>query len=377
MRLELWQRNLAALFVGQTMTAIAFSFIFPFIPLYVQVLGVTGTTEAAQWAGTIAAAAALAMAVTQPIWGNMADRWGRKPMVVRAMLGGGGTIILMGFATSPEQLLFLRFVQGCLMGTMAASTALVAASTPRDRLGFALGLIQVAMFVGNSLGPLVGGLIADTLGYRIAFQLAGGLMLVAAALVITVVREQFVRPQGGAAHDGVWTGSRAVLSLAFFPMLVIVIFLIQLGGVIVGPMLSLFVAELHAAENAATQAGIVIAATGAVSAISAVVIGRISDRAGRKVILTGMAVAGSAYAAGDIPGRPDAHRQCPGGRPGAGGAPGSGLRSDHRGRRPVWCRGAAAGGGHRHPSGAAGRVLHHRRRLRRSVAVGGPVAAAQ
>ncbi|MCL4369303.1 MAG: MFS transporter [Chloroflexi bacterium] len=282
---ETWQRNLAALFVGQTLTAVAYSFLFPFVPLYVQVLGVEDTVEAAQWAGVIAAAAAFTMAAFQPLWGNIADRWGRKPMVVRAMAAGSITIALMGFVTSPEQLLALRIVQGVFMGTVSASTALVAGCTPRDRLGFALGLIQVAMFLGSSIGPLIGGVAADTLGYRISFYIAGSLMLMGTILVIKVVKERFDQPAPEAIQQGIVATSRALLGLAFFPILIGIVFLIQLGGVIVSPVLSLFIAELNGGENAATAAGLVLGATGAVSAVSAIVIGRISDRVGRTVIL--------------------------------------------------------------------------------------------
>src|SRR5690242_134022 len=114
---------------------VAFSFYFPFIPLYVQTLGVHGDAAAAQWAGLITAASAISMAVAQPIWGNLSDKWGRKPMVIRSMLSGGLIAILMGFATTPEHLLIMRFIQGSLTGTVAASNALVAASTPKRRLG--------------------------------------------------------------------------------------------------------------------------------------------------------------------------------------------------------------------------------------------------
>ncbi|MCL4498922.1 MAG: MFS transporter [Chloroflexi bacterium] len=285
MRIENWQRNLIALFIGQLLTASAFSFIFPFIPLYVQVLGVRGTNEAADWAAAIAAAAAFSMTITQPIWGNMADRVGRKPMVVRSMVGNIFTIIFMGLATSPEQLLVLRLIQGALMGTLAASTALVATSTPKPRLGFALGIMQVAVFLGSSAGPLVGGLIADTFGYRMPFYVSSGLLVFGSTLVITMVREDFVRPPAGAPHPSVWAGSRSLFAMAFFPILVGIIFLIQLGGVIVSPVLSLFIAELHEGENAATAAGLVLAATGAASAISAIIIGRFSDRVGHTLIL--------------------------------------------------------------------------------------------
>ncbi len=280
-----WQRNLAAVWTAQAMTAMAFSFVFPFIPLYVQVLGVQGTAEAAQWAAYIGAAAALSMTVAQPIWGTLADRSGRKPMVIRSMLGGAITIGLMGFATSPEQLLILRFIQGTVTGVVAAATALVATSTPKPRLGFALGLMQVAMFGGTSAGPLLGGLIADTLGYRVAFYAAAALMLSGSVIVARFVHEDFTRPPADAVRPGVLAESRSLLAIAFLPVVISVIFLIQLGGVIITPVLSLFIADLAGGESAATAAGTILAATGAVSAISAILVGRYNDRIGPRRIL--------------------------------------------------------------------------------------------
>lgn len=285
MRISTWQRNLAALWIGQTFTMVAFSFVFPFFPLYVQELGVEGTAEAAQWAGYVGAAAAISMAVAQPIWGNMADRWGRKPMVIRSMVGSAITVAAMGFVTSPEQLVALRFLQGAVSGVVSAANALVASSAPKERLGFSLGLMQVALFVGHALGPLGGGLIADAMGFRMPFYVAGGLMATGALIVVLFVHEDFTRPAAGTPRRGVLAEGRALFGIGLFPVLVVVIFLIQFGGVIVGPVLSLYVEELHGAANAATMAGVVIALNGVVSAVAAVLIGRVSDRIGPAVIL--------------------------------------------------------------------------------------------
>jgi DHA1 family multidrug resistance protein-like MFS transporter len=168
---------------------------------------------------------------------------------------------------------------------VAAATALVATSTPKPRLGFALGLMQVAMFLGSSVGPLVGGLIADNLSYRASFYAAGALMVVGGTVALLFVHERFAPPPTTEPREGVIAGSRALLAMQVFPILIGVIFLIQLGGVIVSPVLSLFIADLSGAENAATVAGTVLAATGAVSAASAIAIGRVSDRIGHTVIL--------------------------------------------------------------------------------------------
>lgn len=281
-----WQRNLAAAFIAQLLTMTAWSFFFPFIPLYVQTLGVHGNEAAAQWAGAIAAASAISMAVSQPLWGAQADRVGRKPMLIRATLGLAIVTLIMGFATSPEQLLVLRFIQGAVSGIGGAVNALVASGTPRHRLGFALGLTQVGSFVGASAGPLVGGVIADNFGYRVSFYAAAVLMFVGAAIVIAIVQEDFKRPAPGIARESTWAGVRSLAANAVIPIVVVVIFLIQFGATIVNPILSLFIVDLHGGDNAATVAGLVLASTGFASAVSALVLGRMSDRVGHVRVLT-------------------------------------------------------------------------------------------
>ena len=282
---EHWQRNLAVLWLAQTLMMMAFSFFFPFIPLYVQTLGVQGTAQAAQWAGLLSAASAISMAIVQPIWGNLADRFGRKPMVVRSMVSAGILTSLMGLATSPEQLLVLRFLQGALSGSVSAANAMVASTTPRERLGYALGVMQVALFVGSSLGPLAGGLVADSFGHRSSFFISGVGMIAGGAVVILFAKERFARPPAGGGRRSVLKESRSLLALPTFPILIVVIFMIQLGVMVISPVLSLYVAELGGPENAATAAGVVLGASGAVSAASALTIGRVSDRIGARVIL--------------------------------------------------------------------------------------------
>ncbi|MGE5620686.1 MAG: MFS transporter [Sphingomonadaceae bacterium] len=282
---EKWQRNLAALVLGQALNMVAFSFVFSFFPLYVQTLGVSGTEEAAQWSGMIIAATAISMAISQPIWGNLADRCGRKPMLMRSMLGGSVVLTLMGMVQSPEQLLAMRFVQGLVSGTVAAGNALVAASVPRQRLGFALGLMQVAFFFGTSVGPLLGGVMADLWGFRVPFFAAGAMLAIGLLVVTIFVREEFTPPSSAASRAGVWTQSRALLAMPVIPILLSVLLLIQLGNVIVSPVLSLFIAELNASEKAGTAAGVVLGATGAASAVSALALGRLGDRIGHAVIL--------------------------------------------------------------------------------------------
>ncbi len=284
-QIEDWHRNLAAVWLAHMITFLAFSFVSPFIPLYVQSLGVKDNTQASQWSGLIFAGSSLTMAIMQPIWGNLADRWGCRPMLIRSLIGGSVTTVLMGLAAGPEQLLVFRTIQGATLGTTAAANALVSANTPRHRLGFALGVLQMAAFIGISVGPLVAGVIADTFGYRASFFVAAALMVVGATVVVALVREHHVRPQSGTPQKGVLAGGRSLMAVSLFPVLISVVYLLNLGNVIVSPMLSLFIAELSTNAGAATSAGIVLAATGFASAISAILLGRISDRVGHTTIL--------------------------------------------------------------------------------------------
>jgi DHA1 family multidrug resistance protein-like MFS transporter len=280
-----WKSNLIALFAAQTCVMIAFSFVFPFIPLYVRDLGVTNNADAARWAGAISAAAAVTMAFAQPVWGNLADRYGRRIMVLRSIGAAGVTLTLMGFVNHPWQLLVLRFLQGAFTGTVAASNALIATSVPRDRLGSSLGLMQVALFVGTALGPLVGGVIADWLGFRTACFAAGILMVLAFVLVSTLVRENFTPPPADAPHESILADSRKMLAVPGLLMILVVTFLIQFGASVVAPVLALFIHELTNAKNAASAAGVIMAGTGVASAFAAVTVGRLGDKLGHRRVL--------------------------------------------------------------------------------------------
>jgi MFS transporter, DHA1 family, multidrug resistance protein len=291
-----WRRNLIALSIGEMLSIAGFYFFTPLLPLFVQHLGSYGTTEAVQWAGVMAATSSLAAAAVQPAWGAMADRWGRKPMVIRSMLGGGATTLLMALATSPQVLLGMYTLQGIISGTVAASTALVAASVPKRHLGFALGILQVSVFVGASCGPLGGGLVADAFGYQAAFFVAAGLLIIGAVVVNNLVRESFTGPSNTTPRQSVWAEGRSLLGIGLFPLLLAVIFLIQFGNTTLNPVASLFIVSLTEGGNVATSVGLVMAATGAASAVSAFAIGRLGDRVGHKpVLLVSLAGAALSY----------------------------------------------------------------------------------
>jgi MFS transporter, DHA1 family, multidrug resistance protein len=172
------------------MAIFGFSFAFPFLSIFISHdLGVPQGRDLDLWTAAIASVSGLAMAIASPIWGLLGDRYGRKPMLLRSMVGGALTVGLIYFAHTPTELLVLRFLQGATSGTVAAATALVAAETPRNRVGWALGVVTSAVALGGAIGPVIGGLAGAVFGLRLVF-LGGGILLLLSTLpVLLIVRE--------------------------------------------------------------------------------------------------------------------------------------------------------------------------------------------
>ena len=292
-----WRQTLYALWVAQLLTIIGFSLRTPFLPFYVAELGATTFEQQALWAGAITAGGAAVMAIAAPIWGTLADRYGRKLMVLRAMFAGSLTISLMALATSPWQLLALRFAEGAFTGTVAASTTLAASTVPRERLGYGLGLMQMAVFSGSAVGPLLGGVLADAFGYRLTFVLAGAMLFTSGGIVLLLVHEPFERPNAESSGRG---ARIPTVTLLWQPALLAVI-----GGLLalrsasgaLQPIVPLLVEQLARGSSAVNSlAGLSIGIAGLTSAVASVVIGRAGDQFGvRRLLIATSLLAGLTY----------------------------------------------------------------------------------
>jgi MFS transporter, DHA1 family, multidrug resistance protein len=193
-----WRRNLAALWFAEFTAIFGFSFAFPFLPIFLHHdLGVATGRDLDLWTAASASASGFSMAIASPIWGILGDRLGRKPMLIRSMLGGAITVGLMSFSQNPAELVVLRFLQGATSGTVAAATALVAAETPRSRVAWALGVVNSGVALGGAIGPVVGGFAGAFFGLRYVFFGGGILLLLSLIPVVVIVRESPTVPQLG------------------------------------------------------------------------------------------------------------------------------------------------------------------------------------
>jgi DHA1 family multidrug resistance protein-like MFS transporter len=194
-----WRRNLATLWIAQFTAIFGITFVLPFLPVYLHNdLGVRGDSDLAFWTGLVVGASGFTLAVANPIWGMFADRFGRKRMVVRAMIGGGIVVCLMAFVQTPQQLLAVRLLLGAVAGSVSASTALVVAETPAREVGRALGIFSSGVAMGRTIGPLVGGVLASIFMLRNVF-LGSGIMFCLASLVVIFGTRESARPRAHTA----------------------------------------------------------------------------------------------------------------------------------------------------------------------------------
>ena len=279
-----WKRTFVSAFIAQICSITGFSFAMPFLPFYIKDLGVTDPKMQTFWAGLCLGAAGVTFSLFSPVWGNLAYRHGRKIMVVRSMFGGTLVLVLMSIVQSPWQLLACRFLQGCLTGTVPASVALVASVAPPRRTGFALGMMNSAVFIGAAGGPLVGGIVADAFGYRNAFLCGAVVMTVGALVALFGTREEFQRPAGSKPSLPL----KRIMLLPGFLAAVMVMLAVRLSNSIANPAFPLIVREIHAnLKTLNTVTGGIVAVAAVAGAVSSAVLGLLGDRHGHKRILIG------------------------------------------------------------------------------------------
>jgi MFS family permease len=293
-----WRRNLVILTAGCFTTIVAMTLLLPYLPIYVQQLGVHGKADIVRWSGIAYAATFVTAALTAPLWGSLGDRFGRKPMLIRASLGMAFAMSLIGFAQNVWELVALRLLVGLLGGYSSASTIMVAAQTPKARSGWALGVLASGVMAGNLAGPLVGGFAPGLIGARATFLASGGLIF------LTFLATAFWLREDHAAEGSVTPGPRArprhgAWAQVPTPAAVIVLLgsasLLALATTSIEPIVTVYVRGLTGSDaHVAAYAGVLMALTSAGSILAAPRTGRLADRVGHVRVLAGSLVVAGA-----------------------------------------------------------------------------------
>jgi len=281
-----WQRNLAVCVFGAFTTIIAMTLLLPFLPLYVEQLGVSDPAAIVQWSGVAFGATFLTAALTAPLWGRLGDRYGRKLMLIRASLGMAIAMSLIGLAENIYQLVGLRLLAGLLGGYASGATILVATQTPKARSGWALGILASGIMAGNLAGPILGGLLAPLVGIRTTFFMAGGLIFVAFLATLFLMREA-PRPKRaiGAAKPAAVNAWSLIPDKRPVMTMFVVAGLMMFSIMSIEPIITVYLMQLHT-QDVTLMAGVVMSATALASMLSASRVGKLADRIGHWKVVT-------------------------------------------------------------------------------------------
>ncbi len=272
------------LWFGVLLCSASYTMSVPFLPLFLFELGVA-ERDVNLWAGVVHSSAFFVGAIMAPLWGSVADKYGRKKMVLRAGFSLALIYALIGFVHNPWELVGVRLLHGFVGGFVPASMAIVSSVAPKEKLGWSLGMMQAGTMSGGILGPLIGGLLAEWFGMRMSFVAAGALIFAATAAVLFTVREGKPAPSNGTRSS-----LRGDLANVFrqktllYLLLLLVAF--QMTYNMIQPLLTLHIADLQGSlEDAALTSGFVFALIGIAGIVASPYWGRTGERIGYPKVL--------------------------------------------------------------------------------------------
>ena len=278
-----WKQNLKVAWLGNFLTGTSFTLVMPFISVFVEELGV-GPGLVEYYAGLAVSTNALAAALMAPIWGSLADRYGRKPMMVRAAFVMIFTMGGMAFVPNVFWLLVLRVLNGVFTGYIPNATALIASQVPKDKTGYALGTLSTGAVAGNLIGPTLGGVLAEMFGVHTVFLLVGLLYAIVVILTVFYIREDFVPIKKSDAlpvkEVFAQVKDRKILAGLFVTSMVIIA-----AAQAVVPILTLYVRHLGQTDNLLFVAGFIISLPGMASLVTSGYLGKLGDRIGNHRLL--------------------------------------------------------------------------------------------
>ncbi len=273
---EGWQRNVWALTLCVFIAFVGFQFFNPFLPLYVRELGVTDPARIALWSGLLAAVTPAISGLLAPLFGRLADRFGRKMMLIRSLAGFTVIIAVMGLVTSVEQLLITRVLQGLFAGFSPMAMAVASVSAPREKVSLAIARVQGAQLISVAVGPAIGGLVASHLGTRVAFFITAAMCALALVALIILFQEERPLPSGPARATSRPAPLSEFLHYRHFVPVMILLVIAQFIDRGLALMIPLHVAHLPGLEASAAVPGLIISVAAAGAALSSSVAARLS-----------------------------------------------------------------------------------------------------
>lgn len=262
-----WKRNLIVLWVGVFFCSTAYSISIPFLSIFLSdELGVTNHLEI--WSGVSFGITFLASALISPYWGSLADKYGRKPMLIRSGFSLAALYLINYFVHDPYVFLIVRVLQGLLAGFVPAAIAMVATNTPENRTGYALSIMSTAGATGSIIGPLIGGVVSFYTSNRVAFLFSAGIVLVSALIATFFAKEENFDRSAPRSH--VSDDIKEARSNRAFMTLLSLAGISTFSVMILEPLIPIHLLDMGIAKSSASlSSGIVFSAVGIATVLMA------------------------------------------------------------------------------------------------------------
>ena len=247
------------------------------MPLYIRELGVTDPAAVALWSGVLAAVTPAISGLLSPVFGRLADRFGRKMMLIRSLAGFTVIIALMGLVTSVQQLLVTRVLQGFFAGFSPMAMALATVSAPRDKVSVAIARVQGAQLLSVAVGPVLGGVVASHVGTRAAFYVTAALCAVSLVALIFLFQEARPLEPGEARRTSRSTPLRDFLAVPYFVVVFVLLVIAQFIDRGLALLIPLHVAHMPGVEAIAATSGLIISVAAVGAALSSSVIAKLME----------------------------------------------------------------------------------------------------
>lgn len=256
------KHNFIIILVANFIVAASTTMIMPFLSLYIDTLGDFTDSYVQKWAGLIFAATFISALLMSPVWGRIADKYGYKPIMIINCFGIATSIFLMGYVQNVEQFFLLRLAMGIVTGFIPTSMAFISKHTPKEIAGKTLGTLQMGSVGGTLFGPVLGGILADAVGFKYTFIITAVSITIAAIIIIMGIHEPAIIRK---KKNLIYSRKNVIWALFHHRLILNVMLitsLIQIGNFSIQPLLSLYVSELTPSQEVAMLAGITFSAAG-------------------------------------------------------------------------------------------------------------------
>lgn len=279
------KHNFVIILIANFIVAGSTTMIMPFLSLYIETFGNFSDNYVQTWAGLIFGATFVTAFIMSPIWGRVADKYGYKPIMIINCFGIATSIFLMGYVNNVEQFFILRLFMGITTGFIPTSMAFISKHTPKNIAGKTLGTLQMGSVGGTLFGPVIGGALADQVGFNYTFIFTAIAISIAALLIIFSVHEPEIIKK---SRNSIYSRKNVLWTifhhrLTFNVMLVTT--LIQVGNFSIQPLLSLYVSNLTTSEQVALLSGVAFSAAGVGNLLFSRYFGRLADQIGYEKVL--------------------------------------------------------------------------------------------